>query len=234
MLNLQNLSVWYGPTEVLRDVSFAVQSGSVVAVLGGNGAGKTTLLKTLSGLVVPRSGVITFEGRSMVGHAPHALIKSGIVQVPQGRYVWPSMSVDDHLMLGASIRHDKDGIARDVERVFGYFPRLRDRRAVAAGTMSGGEQQMVAIGRALMARPRLLLMDEPSHGLSPRIVQETVEVIRRLNSEGMTILLIEQNVGMAAAVAGTTFVLANGKIAFETSGSQVANDPMILKAYLGR
>ncbi|MGF7160811.1 branched-chain amino acid transport system ATP-binding protein [Rhodoligotrophos appendicifer] len=234
MLNLLHLSVSYGPTEVLRDVSFSVAAGSIVALLGGNGAGKTTLLNTLSGMVKPKSGQVEFDGRQIAGLDAYSLVKAGIVQVPQGRFVWPSLSVNDNLLLGASTRHDKHGISRDLDRVFEYFPHLKPRRGVAAGMMSGGEQQMVAIGRALMAGPRLLLMDEPSHGLSPRIVQEMVEVIRRLNSDGMTILLIEQNVGVAAALAGATYVLANGEIAFETKGSTVAGDPAILKAYLGR
>ncbi|AIB12646.1 amino acid ABC transporter ATPase [Azospirillum argentinense] len=233
MLTVRNLSVWYGLSEVLRDVSFSVPRGEVVALLGGNGAGKTTLLKTLSGLVKPRGGAVEFDERPIAGLHPHDIVTKGVIQVPQGRFVWPSMTVADNLALGAATRHDKAGIAADLERVYDFFPRLRERRIVPAGTLSGGEQQMVAIGRALMARPRILLMDEPSHGLSPRLVQEMIEVIRRLNEEGMTIFLIEQNIGVPAAVAGTTYVLANGAIAFQTHGSKVADDPEVLSSYLG-
>lgn len=193
MLTVRNLSVWYGLSEVLRDVSFSVPRGEVVALLGGNGAGKTTLLKALSGLVKPRGGAVEFDERPIAGLHPHDIVTKGVIQVPQGRFVWPSMTVADNLALGAATRHDKAGIAADLERVYDFFPRLRERRIVPAGTLSGGEQQMVAIGRALMARPRILLMDEPSHGLSPRLVQEMIEVIRRLNEEGMTIFLIEQD-----------------------------------------
>ncbi|WP_035675671.1 ABC transporter ATP-binding protein [Azospirillum brasilense] len=228
MLTVRNLSVWYGLSEVLRDVTFSVPRGEVVALLGGNGAGKTTLLKTLSGLVKPRGGAVEFDERPIAGLHPHDIVTKGVIQVPQGRFVWPSMTVADNLALGAAARHDKAGIAADLERVYDFFPRLRERRSVR-----GGEQQMVAIGRALMARPRILLMDEPSHGLSPRLVQEMIEVIRRLNGEGMTIFLIEQNIGVPAAVAGTTYVLANGAIAFQTHGSKVADDPEVLSSYLG-
>ncbi|QCN96466.1 ABC transporter ATP-binding protein [Azospirillum argentinense] len=233
MLTVRNLSVWYGLSEVLRDVSFSVPRGEVVALLGGNGAGKTTLLRTLSGLVKPRGGAVEFDERPIAGLHPHDIVTKGVIQVPQGRFVWPSMTVADNLALGAAARHDKAGIAADLERAYDFFPRLRERRSVPAGTLSGGEQQMVAIGRALMARPRILLMDEPSHGLSPRLVQEMIEVIRRLNGEGMTILLIEQNIGVPAAVADTTYVLANGAIAFQTHGSKVADDPEVLSSYLG-
>ena len=240
MLQVEHLSVSYGPTEVLRDVSFSVERGQIVALLGGNGAGKTTLLKALSGLVKPKGGEIRFESEAIAGLHPHDIVVRGMSQVPQGRFVWPTMTVYDNLMLGAITRRDRPGIRADMERVYGHFPRLQERAKRPAGSMSGGEQQMLAIGRALMARPKILLMDEPSHGLSPRLVEEMVAAIASLNRDGMTIFLIEQNVGVAAELAGPAFILADGAIAFETSGAQVARDPAVLHRrrlehlYLGR
>jgi branched-chain amino acid transport system ATP-binding protein len=234
MLVIDSLSVWYGPTEVLRNVSFTVERGSIVALLGGNGAGKTTLLKTLSGLLRPTRGSVMFEGRTLSGLDPRDIVIAGISQVPQGRFVWPSMTVRDNLELGAITRNDRAGIEADIERVCAIYPRLKEKMTRAAGSMSGGEQQMLAIGRALMARPKLLLMDEPSHGLSPLMVQDLITAVANINREGMSILLIEQNVGVAAALAGATHVLANGEIAMTTTGERVATDPAVLRNYLGR
>jgi len=234
MLAIENLSVWYGPTEVLRHVSFTVETGSIVALLGGNGAGKTTLLKALSGLLRPTRGSVIFDSRTISGLDPRDIVIAGIAQVPQGRFVWPSMSVRDNLELGAITRNDRAGIEADIERVCAIFPRMKEKISRAAGSMSGGEQQMLAIGRALMARPKLLLMDEPSHGLSPLLVQDLIGAVAAINREGMSILLIEQNVGVAAALAGPTHVLANGEIAMTTTGERVANDPAVLRNYLGR
>ncbi len=234
MLAIDHLSVWYGPTEVLRDVSFSVERGAIVALLGGNGAGKTTLLKALSGLLTPTRGTITLDGKPIGGRDPRDIVVAGVSQVPQGRFVWPSMSVRDNLLLGAITRNDKPQVEGNIERVCAIFPRLQEKIERPAGSMSGGEQQMVAIGRALMARPRILLMDEPSHGLSPLMVEMLVSAIAQINQEGMTILLIEQNVGVAAALAGATHVLANGEIALSTTGAQVASDPAVLRSYLGR
>ncbi len=234
MLRIDKLSVWYGPTEVLRDVSFSVEQGSIVALLGGNGAGKTTLLKSLSGLLVPTRGSVLFEGKPIAGRDPRDIVIAGISQVPQGRFVWPSMSVRDNLLLGAITRKPSADIDADMDRICEIFPRLKEKIARPAGSMSGGEQQMVAIGRALMARPKMLLMDEPSHGLSPVMVEALVAAIAGINRDGMTILLIEQNVGVAAALAGPTHVLANGEIAMTTTGERVANDPAVLRSYLGR
>ncbi|MCP1337856.1 ABC transporter ATP-binding protein [Futiania mangrovi] len=234
MLRIEHLSVWYGLTEVLRDVSFAVGKGQIVALLGGNGAGKTTLLKAMSGLLKPKAGGIWLEDKPIAGLHPHDIVVRGMSQVPQGRFVWPTMTVHDNLVLGAITRNDRAGIREDLDKVYAYFPRLKEKTRRAAGSMSGGEQQMLAIGRALMARPKVLLMDEPSHGLSPLMVEEMVATIARLNEEGMTIFLIEQNVGVAAELAGPTFVLANGEIALETTGHQVAHDPAVLRSYLGR
>ena len=201
MLEVRNLSVWYGVTEVLRDVSFNVPAGKIVGLLGGNGAGKTTLLNTLSGLLEARHGEITVEGRSINGLPPYEIVKCGVAQVPQGRFVWPYISVKDNIELGAITRRDRAGIRDDLEKVYALFPVLWERQSAKAGALSGGQQQMLAIARALMSKPRMLLLDEPSHGLSPKIVEEMVETVRLLHQRGMTVVLVEQNVGVAAALA---------------------------------
>ena len=235
MLKVEHLSVWYDVTEVIRDVTFEVPENDVVALLGGNGAGKTTILNTLSGLLTPRRGSISIDGRRVEGWHPQTIVKAGMVQVPQGRFVWPGMSVEDNLALGAITRpwSERVAIAADMDEVFDMFPVLRERRRGYAASLSGGEQQMLAIGRALMARPRLLLMDEPSHGLSPLMVRQMVVAIRRLHERGMTILLVEQNVGVAAAVSKLAYVLVNGEIEFSTPGAELADNPDILRSYLG-
>lgn len=234
MLEVRNLSVWYGVTEVLRDVSFEVSAGQIVGLLGGNGAGKTTLLNTLSGLLQPRDGEITVEGRSIQGLPPYEIVRRGVAQVPQGRFVWPHMSVKDNIELGAITRHDRAGIRDDVEYVYQLFPVLLDRRNAKAGALSGGQQQMLAIARALMSRPRLLLMDEPSHGLSPKIVEEMVETVRLLHQRGMTVVLVEQNVGVAAALVEQAHVLRNGTVALTLPGDELLGNPDLLRNYLGR
>ena len=214
MLEVRNLNVWYGVTEVLRDVSFEVPTGRIVSLLGGNGSGKTTILNTLSGLLVPRAGQVLLSGADVAGHSSDRMVKSGIVQVPQGREVFATMTVNENLELGAATRSDKAEIRTDLEKMYELFPHLKERTGRRAGSLSGGEQQQVAIGRALMARPKLLLMDEPSVGLSPIIVDSVIETIRTLHAGGLTILLVEQNVGVAAAVAQDAFVLKDGAIAF--------------------
>jgi len=234
MLEVQHLSVSYGVTEVLRDVSFTVPERSVVALLGGNGSGKTTTLNLLSGLLAPRGGTIRFEGRSIEALPTHEVVKRGIVQVPQGREVWSGMSVRDNLDLGAATQRDRRAAKADVDEVFALFPVLRDRQSRKAGTLSGGEQQMLAIGRALMARPRLLLMDEPSAGLSPVVVQAMVAAIQRLHARGLTILLVEQNVGVAAALAEHAHVLMNGEVALSAPAADLLRNPDVLRSYLGR
>ena len=234
MLEVQHLSVSYGVTEVLRDVSFTVPERSIVALLGGNGSGKTTTLNVLSGLLVPRGGAILFEGRPIEALPTHEVVKRGIVQVPQGREVWSGMSVRDNLDLGAATQHDRRAAKTDVDEVFALFPVLRDRQSRKAGTLSGGEQQMLAIGRALMARPRLLLMDEPSAGLSPVVVQAMVAAIQRLHARGLTILLVEQNVGVAAALAEHAHVLMNGEVALSAPAADLLRNPDVLRSYLGR
>jgi branched-chain amino acid transport system ATP-binding protein len=234
MLTVERLSVWYGATEVLRDVSFAVPAGEIVALMGGNGAGKSTTLNALSGLLKPRAGSIIFDNDAIAGRHPHDIVVRGLVQVPQGRYCWPTMTVRDNLELGAITRNDRAGIASDLEETLTIFPALRERLGSRAGALSGGQQQMVAIARALMGRPKLLLMDEPSHGLSPKIVEEMIEAIRILHARGLTILLVEQNVGVAAALAGTAHVLRNGEIVMSAPGSELLDNPQLLKSYLGR
>ena len=234
MLEVQHLSVSYGVTEVLRDVSFTVPERSIVALLGGNGSGKTTTLNVLSGLLVPRGGGIRFEGRPIEGLPTHEVVKRGIVQVPQGREVWSGMSVRDNLDLGAATRRDRRAAETDRNEVFTLFPVLRDRQSRKAGTLSGGEQQMLAIGRALMARPRLLLMDEPSAGLAPVVVQGMVAAIQRLHARGLTILLVEQNVGVAAALAEHAHVLMNGEVALSVPAADLLRNPDVLRSYLGR
>lgn len=234
MLEVRDLNVWYGVTEVVRDVSFNVEEGSVVALMGGNGAGKTTILNTLSGLLKPRAGQVLLHGKSIIGLHPHDIVVNGLVQVPQGRHVWPGMTVGDNLALGAVTRKDKAGVRADTEDALALFPILAERRDLRASSLSGGEQQMLAIARALMAKPKMLLMDEPSAGLSPRIVQEMVAAVRQLHGRGLTILLVEQNVGVAGALADVAYVLANGEIAFSTSGAELVTNPDVLRSYLGR
>jgi len=234
MLDVRHLSVAYGVTEVLRDVSFTVPERSIVALLGGNGSGKTTTLNVLSGLLAPRGGAVRFEGRSIAALPSHEIVRRGIVQVPQGREVWSGMSVRDNLDLGAATRRDRRATRADLEDVFTLFPVLRDRQSRKAGTLSGGEQQMLAIGRALMARPRLLLMDEPSAGLSPVVVQAMVAAIQRLHARGLTILLVEQNVGVAAALAEHAHVLMNGEVALSAPAADLLRNPDVLRSYLGR
>ncbi|MFZ0852246.1 MAG: ABC transporter ATP-binding protein [Hyphomicrobiaceae bacterium] len=234
MLDIKHLRVAYGITEVLRDVTLQVPSRSIVALLGGNGSGKTTLLNTVSGLVRPLAGSVVFDGVEYAGQTPSRIVRSGIVQVPQGREVWPNMTVIDNIELGAVTRHDRAAIKDDVGSILELFPKLLQRRKQLAGSLSGGEQQMLAIGRALMARPRCLLMDEPSAGLAPAIVADMVDTILTLNRRGLTILLVEQNIGVAAAVAEHAHVLQNGEIAFSAPAAGLVDNPAVLSSYLGR
>jgi len=235
MLEVTDLNVWYGVTEVLRRVSFSVSEKSIVALLGGNGSGKTTVLNALSGMVAPRSGSIRFFDREIAGLRSDQVVRAGLIQVPQGREVFPSMTVRENLEMGAATRSNGPDIGRDIEEVFALFPRLAERRSRPAGSLSGGEQQQVAIGRALMARPRMLLMDEPSVGLSPIVVQSMIDTIKTLNRErGLTILIVEQNVGVAAAVAETAYVLKDGEIGYSGSAPQLIDNPEVLASYLGR
>ena len=234
MLDIQHLRVSYGITEVLRDVTFTVPQGMIVALLGGNGSGKTTLLNTLMGLVKPVGGSVKFDGVECTGLAPDRIVRQGIAQVPQGREVWPSMTVRENLELGAATRRDWAEIKSDIEEILNLLPKLRPHIKRPSGTLSGGEQQMVAIGRAMMARPRCLLMDEPSAGLAPAIVSDMVDTILALNARGLTILLVEQNIGVAAAVAEYAHVLQSGEISFSGDAAGLINNSEVLRSYLGR
>jgi branched-chain amino acid transport system ATP-binding protein len=234
MLNVQHLSVWYDVTEVLRDVSFSVNERSVVALLGGNGSGKSTLLNALSGLVAPKGGSVRYLGEETAGLESHLMVRRGVVQVPQGREIFADMSVEDNLELGAATRSNLREIRKDMGEVFDLFPALRERRARRAGSLSGGEQTQLSIGRALMSRAKLLLMDEPSVGLAPRMVDVVIDTILRLRERGLTILLVEQNVGVAAAVAEEAHVLKDGVIAYAGRAKDLMNNPEVLASYLGR
>ena len=234
MLDVRHLEVSYGATQVLRDVSFSVAEGSIVALLGGNGSGKTTTLNVLSGLLAPQGGTVTLDGQRIDGLATDRVVAMGLVQVPQGREVWGGMTVHDNLTLGAARRRDRRAIAADVEDMLALFPVLRQKQRARAATLSGGEQQMLAIGRALMARPRVLLLDEPSAGLSPLVVGQVVDTVRALHARGLTILLVEQNVGVAAALAERAHVLLNGEIAVSGPAADLLTNPDVLASYLGR
>jgi branched-chain amino acid transport system ATP-binding protein len=234
MLDVKHLSVWYDVTEVLRDVTFSVPEGSVVALLGGNGSGKSTLLNALSGLIAPKSGSVRYLGEETAGLGAHQMVRRGVVQVPQGREVFADMTVEDNLALGAATRRDSRQIRSDMAAVGDLFPVLSERRGHRAGSLSGGEQTQLAIGRALMSRSKLLLMDEPSVGLSPRMVDTVIAAILRLRQRGLTILLVEQNVGVAAAVAEQAHVLKDGVIAYAGRAKDLINDPEVLASYLGR
>jgi branched-chain amino acid transport system ATP-binding protein len=234
MLDVRNLEVWYGITEVLRDVSFTVPAGSIVALLGGNGSGKTTLVNAVSGLHPPRAGAIVLDGLDTTRASADRMVRLGVVQVPQGREVFADMTVKDNLELGAAARRDARSIRADLDEVFTLFPILKERRLMRAGALSGGEQTQLAIGRALMARPRLLLMDEPSVGLAPRIVEILIETVRTLRARGLTILLVEQNVGVAAAVADQAHVLKDGVVAYSGPARDLIGNAEVLSSYLGR
>jgi branched-chain amino acid transport system ATP-binding protein len=233
LLEVTNLVARYGRITALSDVSLTVDEGEVVTLIGANGAGKTTTLRTISGLMRPASGTIRFDGRDITRLAPNEIVRAGIGHSPEGRRVFPRMTVRENLELGAYTRRAKDEIAADTERVLTIFPRLKERYAQKAGTMSGGEQQMLAIGRALMSRPRLLLLDEPSLGLSPKLVQTIFEVIRDISSRGTTILLIEQNARQALAVAARGYVLEVGRIAHQGAAADLAASEAVRAAYLG-
>ena len=235
MLTVTDINVWYGVTEVLRRVSFHVPEGNIIALLGGNGSGKTTVLNSLSGLVAPRSGSIKLKDKELAGHSSDLIVRAGMTQVPQGREVFASMSVRDNLEMGAATRPNGPDIHRDIEEIYSLFPRLAEKRNMAAGSLSGGEQQQVAIGRALKARPQLLLMDEPSVGLSPLMVDSMIDTIKLLHRERrLTILIVEQNVGVAAAVASTAHILKDGEIVFTGDAPALINNSEVLSSYLGR
>jgi len=234
MLDVQHLEVRYGPTEVLRDVSFTVPAHTIIALLGGNGSGKTTVLNAISGLVAPRAGTVRVAGEDATGASPHSMVMRGVVQIPQGREVFADMTVQDNLEVGAAVQQDKRAIRHDIDEIYELFPALRARRLARAGVLSGGEQTQLAIARALMARPRLLLMDEPSVGLAPLVVETIIQTVRDLRTRGLTILLVEQNVGVAAAVADHAHVLKDGVIAYSAPAVELIDNRDVLASYLGR
>jgi len=233
MLEVKDLNVFYGAIHALKGVEFEVNQGEIVSLIGANGAGKTTTLHTLSALIKPKSGTIRFLGKDIAGHAAEKIVKAGLVQVPEGRRVFANLSVKDNLLLGAYTRSDAEGIAADLEMVFGRFPRLKERAKQISGTLSGGEQQMLAIGRALMARPQLLLLDEPSMGLAPLLVREIFSIIVEINKDGTTILLVEQNAHMALSISNRAYVLETGKFVLSGPSKELAASPEVRKAYLG-
>jgi len=233
LLKVNEIDVFYGAIQALFSVSLEVKKGEIVTLIGANGAGKSTLLKTISGLIRPRTGSIYFEDIDITKKSSMEIVKLGISHVPEGRRVFPEMTVLENLELGAYLRKDKQGIKEDLKKVFERFPRLYERKNQLAGTLSGGEQQMLAIGRALMSRPKLLLLDEPSMGLAPILVTEIFKIIKEINSQGTTILLIEQNAHMALSIADRAYVIETGRIVLSGEAKDIAANPEVKKAYLG-
>lgn len=233
MLTIKNLNVYYGAIHAVKDLNMEVGDGEIVTLIGSNGAGKSTTLHTISGLIKPKTGSILYKGNEIVGIPAHKLVGQGLVQVPEGRHVFAEMTVMENLDMGAYLRKDKDGIARDKEKVFEKFPRLKERISQTAGTLSGGEQQMLAMGRALMSRPQLLLLDEPSMGLAPLLVREIFSIIKEINSEGTTVLLVEQNANMALSIADRAYVLETGRVVLSGTAAELAASEAVQKAYLG-
>lgn len=233
MLELSKIDVFYGDLQVIWDASFRVKKGEIVAILGPNGAGKTTLLKTISGVLKPRSGTITFLGERIDAVHSHQIVELGISHVPEGRRLFPQMTVLENLEMGAYSRKARKKKSDALERVFQLFPILKERKNQLAGTLSGGEQQMLAIGRGLMSNPLLLMLDEPSLGLAPKLVSKTFEIVREINDEGLTVLLVEQNIHYALELADRAHVLETGRIVLEGEGKRLLNDPYVKKAYLG-
>jgi branched-chain amino acid transport system ATP-binding protein len=234
LLTLANLESAYGPVRAIRSVSLSVPKGSIVTVLGANGAGKTTILKTISGIIDPQKGSIIFKGEAIHRKDPADIVRRGICHVPEGREVFPLLSVHDNLVMGAYTRKDRDGVQRDMEKVYGYFPILKERTKQEAGQLSGGQQQMLAISRAIMGQPEMMLLDEPSLGLSPKLTQEIFDIIVRINRErGATMLLVEQNAGMALAVADYGYVLEVGRIVMEDTCERLREKDDIKEFYLG-
>ena len=233
MLKVTDLKVKYGMIEAIKGISFEVRDGEIVTMIGANGAGKTTTMHAISGLVKAAEGSIMLDDTELTKTAPNKIVKMGLAQVPEGRRVFAQQTVEENLILGAYLRKDRDGIAKDMEEVYQLFPRLKERRAQLAGTLSGGEQQMLAMGRALMAKPSILLLDEPSMGISPLLVSEIFNIIREINDKGTTILLVEQNAKRALSIADRAYVLETGRITLEGTGEELASDERVQKAYLG-
>ena len=233
MLRVEDINVYYGAIHAIKGISLDVPDGEIVALIGSNGAGKSTTLRTISGLMKPKSGKIIYEGNDIAGVPAHKNVGMGLCQVPEGRHVFANMTVLENLELGAYLRNDKEGIAKDMQDVFEKFPRLLERKYQIAGTLSGGEQQMLAMGRALMSRPKLLLLDEPSMGLAPLLVKEIFNIIKEINAGGTTILLVEQNANMALSIADKAYVLETGRITLSGTAQELASSEEVRKAYLG-
>ena len=234
LLEIKDLKVAYGKIQAVKGISLHINAGEIVTLVGANGAGKTTLLKTISGLLKPSSGVINFEGKDIQGINPHNRVLEGLCQAPEGRGIFPGMTVLENLEMGKYARKDwKNELKEDLDRIYTLFPRLKERQGQAGGTLSGGEQQMLSIGRALMARPRLLLLDEPSMGLAPMFIQQIFKIIREIQTQGVSILLVEQNAAQALSCANRAYIMETGNIVKEGSGKELLNDEAIKKAYLG-
>ncbi len=233
MLEIKDLRVSYGMIEAIKGISFEVKDGEIITLIGANGAGKTTTMHAISGLLKPVSGSILLDGKELTKIAPHKIVSLGLAQVPEGRRVFAEQTVEENLILGAYARKDKNALTEDLESVFSVFPRLRERRKQPSGTLSGGEQQMLAMGRALMAKPSILLLDEPSMGLSPLLVSEIFHIIEEINKKGTTILLVEQNAKRALAIADRAYVLETGRITLSGTGQELAADERVKSAYLG-
>ena len=233
ILQVEDLAVAYGHIEAVKGISLSLNEGEITALVGANGAGKSTSLLAISGLVKAQRGRVLLNGQDLLQMSPHRIVESGVVQVAEGRATLTTLTVEENLALGAYTRRDKDGVARDLEWVYSLFPVLKNRAAGLAGNLSGGEQQMLAIGRALMAKPKVLLLDEPSMGLAPLIIQEIFRIVQEINKTGMTVLLVEQNVRQALRIAQRGYVLETGKIVLEDSGANLLGNPKVVEAYLG-
>ena len=232
MLSVEGINVYYGAIHAIKDISFHVDEGEIVTLIGANGAGKSTNLKTISGLLHPKTGAITYKGQNITGMRAHKIVQAGLAQVPEGRRVFLHMSVEENLEMGGYTQ-DRSTIAPNMEKVYNLFPRLKERRRQMAGTLSGGEQQMLAMGRALMSNAQMLMLDEPSMGLSPLLVQEIFDIIENVHKEGMTILLVEQNAQMALSIADRAYVLETGRIVMEGTGAELLTNEKVQTAYLG-
>lgn len=233
MLEVKNLSVSYGAIEAAKDISFTVNAGEIVSLIGANGAGKTTTLHTITGLVPAKSGSVMYNGVDLLKTHNNKIVTLGMAHIPEGRHVFTRMSVEENLEMGAFSLKDQSDLKKDLDMVYGLFPRLKERRNQKAGTLSGGEQQMLAMGRALMSHPKTILMDEPSMGLSPKLVKEIFSIIRKLHEQGITILLVEQNAKMALSIADRAYVLETGRITMEGDAKELLNNEQVRKAYLG-
>lgn len=233
MLRVEDINVYYGAIHAIKGISLEVNDGEIVALIGSNGAGKSTTLRTISGLMKPKTGRIMYDGEDITGVPAHKIVGKGLCQVPEGRHVFANLTVLENLELGAYLRTDKEGIAKDMEMVFEKFPRLLERKDQLSGTLSGGEQQMLAMARALMSRPKLLLLDEPSMGLAPLLIKEIFNIIKEINARGTTVLLVEQNANMALSIADKAYVLETGRITLSGTAAELASSEEVRKAYLG-